>query len=136
MYIWLMNGTTVLGTEGYTRTVADANWQVAGIADFDGDGKDDVLWHNSSTGANVVWYLSGTTLLSQASLPSVPDLTWQRVATADLNGDGHPDLIWRNNVTGANVVWLMNGATLLNQVVLPIVPDLAWQLVEIGRAHV
>ena len=51
-YLYFMNGTTILGAEGYIRTVADQNWQVAGVGDFDGDGKADILWRNSATGQN------------------------------------------------------------------------------------
>ena len=29
-------------------------------SDFDGDGKPDILWRNSSTGQNYVWYMNGT----------------------------------------------------------------------------
>ena len=49
-YLWPMNGTAILPSEGYLRQVADQNWQIAGIGDFDGDGKADILWRNSSTG--------------------------------------------------------------------------------------
>ena len=74
-------------------------------ADVNGDTRPDLVWRNTSTGANVVWYLNGTAILNQASLPSVPDLAWQIVAAADVNGDMHPNLIWRNAITGTNVVW-------------------------------
>ena len=29
-YFYPLNGTTILGSEGFVRTVADPNWQVAG----------------------------------------------------------------------------------------------------------
>ena len=32
--------------------MADLNWQVAGTGDFDGDGKSDIFWRNTSTGEN------------------------------------------------------------------------------------
>src|SRR5438105_3283872 len=38
-YIYPMNGTLILATEGYLRTVADLNWTIVGVGDFDGDGK-------------------------------------------------------------------------------------------------
>ncbi|MEQ1908747.1 MAG: FG-GAP-like repeat-containing protein, partial [Vicinamibacterales bacterium] len=132
--VWSMSGVNV-GSQVSLPSVPDTSWHIAGPtaaqipSDVNGDQHPDLVWRNTSTGANVVWYLNGVTLVSQVSLPGVTDLTWQRVATADLNGDGHPDLIWRNNVTGANVVWLLNGTTLLSQVSLPSVPDLTWQLV-------
>ena len=36
-------------------TVADLNWKVAGTGDFNGDGKSDICWRNSSTGENAIW---------------------------------------------------------------------------------
>ena len=132
--MWSMSGLLVTNQVSLTSE-PDTAWRIAGptaaqiTSDVNGDQHPDLVWHNTSTGANVVWLLNGTTLVSQASLPGTPNLAWQRVATADLNGDGHPDVIWRNSVTGANLVWLLNGTTVLGQVSLPSVPDLAWQLV-------
>ena len=36
-------------------TLADLNWKVAGTGDFDGDGKSDICWRNTSTGQNYIW---------------------------------------------------------------------------------
>ncbi len=96
--------------------------------DVNGDGLPDLIWRNAATGANVVWYLNGTNIIGQDSLPPVTDLAWQLVANADLNGDGQLDMIWRNSATGANLVWYLNGATLIGQASLPTVTDLAWQI--------
>src|SRR3954469_6525947 len=38
-----MNGLTIKPGEGFIRTVADQSWHGAGVGDFDGDGKADVL---------------------------------------------------------------------------------------------
>ena len=35
--------------------VADQNWKVVGTGDFNGDGKSDILWRNTSTGENAIW---------------------------------------------------------------------------------
>ena len=45
-------------------------------ADVNGDSHPDLIWRNATTGENVVWFLNGTTLLSQASLPTVADTSW------------------------------------------------------------
>lgn len=130
--MWTLSGQTVINT--ILPTVSDQNWRIAGPtvtpipSDFNGDRHPDLVWRNTANGDNLVWYLNGPTLTSQAGLPSVPDLAWKRVATADMNGDGHPDLIWRNTTNGDNLVWLMNGTTQLSQVALPNVP-ITWRLV-------
>ena len=112
---------------GVTFTVTQASlWAPT---DLNADRSPDLVWRNTASGANVVWYLNGTTVVNQESLQTVSDPAWQLVATADMNGDGHPDAIWRNTTTGTNVVWYLNGTTILSQVSLPTVIDLTWQLV-------
>ena len=53
----------------YSLTPIDAR-------DLNGDGKPDILWRNTATGANYVWYLNGVTVLGGGSLPMVPDQNW------------------------------------------------------------
>jgi hypothetical protein len=50
-------------------------WPVA-VGDYDGDGSNDILWRNQTTGDNYVWYLSGTTFVSEVALPAEPDTSW------------------------------------------------------------
>ena len=87
--------------------ITDQTWTIVGVGDFNGDGKPDILWRNTSTGADVVWYMNGATMTSYAALSAVTDQTWTIVGVGDLNGDGKPDILWRNTSTGANVVWYM-----------------------------
>ncbi len=133
--VWIMDGVT-FASQSLLPAVAETNWTTAGYhpspakapADFNGDGQPDLLWHNVSTGATVVWYMSGTTFTSQAALPPVPDINWQVVGIGDFSGDRKPDVVWRNAATGQNVVWIMNGATFVSQTVLPAVADTNWQI--------
>jgi len=53
-----MNGPSIV-SEGCLRTVADTLWQVADAGDFDGDGRADILWRNSSTGENYRYPMDG-----------------------------------------------------------------------------
>jgi hypothetical protein len=97
-------------------------WTVAGIADFNGDGKKDTLWRNTSTGQNAIWFIGGTpsppaVSVSSTALIATVATTWSIVATGDFNGDGKGDIVWRNT-SGTTAIWLMNGSTLLKRVAL------------------
>jgi hypothetical protein len=70
-----MSGTSLTGGD-YLAAVSDPDWTIVGIADFDNDGNVDILWRNSSTGQNYVWFMNGTTLIGGDSLDAVPDLNW------------------------------------------------------------
>jgi len=112
-YVYPMNGTAIKASEGYLRTVADQNWKVAGVGDFDADGKADIVWRNSATGENYLYPMDGTTIKpSEGYVRTVADLNWQIVALGDFDGDGKADLFWRNSSTGENYVYPMDGATI------------------------
>src|SRR6266542_1845573 len=86
-------------------------------SDFNGDGKPDILWQNSSTGQRLIWFMNGTTHTSNVSLGFVAT-SWSIVGSSDFNGDGKPDILWQNSATGQRVIWLMNGTTLQSTVSL------------------
>ena len=69
------------------------------VGDFNGDGKPDILWQNTSTGERGLYLMDGTTVSSWVSLPTVPT-AWQITGTGDFNGDGNTDILWQNTVTG------------------------------------
>jgi hypothetical protein len=71
-----MNGT-VLSSTGNLGSVFPP-WSIAGVGDFNGDGKADILWRNSSTGQVEIWLMNGATALTHGS-PGAPDSTWQIV---------------------------------------------------------
>ncbi|KJU86254.1 M6 family metalloprotease domain-containing protein [Candidatus Magnetobacterium bavaricum] len=80
--------------------------------DFDGDGKGDILWHNSTTGDVVIWLMNGLSI-SQGNyvIRHVP-LDWQIKAIGDFNGDGKSDVLWQSASNGDVALWLMNALTI------------------------
>ncbi|HMH19810.1 MAG TPA: FG-GAP-like repeat-containing protein, partial [Burkholderiales bacterium] len=74
--IWLMNGATLLSNSGVFATVSDPNWSIAGVGDLNGDGKSDILWHNSATGENAIWFMNGGSIASGASTNVVQGSGW------------------------------------------------------------
>ncbi len=115
MAIWEMNGTTILNpsTAG-PRRCADHVWSIVGQHDFNGDGKPDILWRDTS-GNLAIWEMNGTTILNlnTAGLGNVPTV-WSVAGIGDFNGDGYADILWRNTSTGDLAIWEMNGTTILN----------------------
>ncbi len=103
--------------------------------DLNGDGKSDLLWRNSATGENVVWFMNGSTLSSYQDIFPVYDKNWFEVGTGDFNGDGKTDILWRNLATGEDVVWIMNGSTLLTSQDILAVPDRNWNIVGTGDVN-
>ena len=81
--------------------------QIRFVADFDGDGKDDILWQ-TTTGATHISFMNSTAVDHCAALGVQTD---RIMGTGDFNGDGKADIVWRNMGTGAVRISLMNGGT-------------------------
>ncbi|MBF0345825.1 MAG: VCBS repeat-containing protein [Nitrospirae bacterium] len=101
-------------------------------ADFNGDGKSDVLWQNTSTGQVIIWLMNGTTVASGGSPATVADQLWQIKATGDFNGDGKSDILWQNTSTGQLYIWLMNGTAVASAGSPATVADQLWQIKATG----
>ena len=86
-----MNGTSF--ASGATLLV-NAAWKVAHVADFNGDGKADLLWRNDATGETAIWLMNGTAFVSGTVV--MANAAWRAELAGDLDGDGRADLVWRN----------------------------------------
>jgi hypothetical protein len=131
--VWLMDGATRLSGQFLTPdTVADTGWQMAGAADFNSDGKPDIVWRHVVSGKAVVWLMDGTTRISGLfpTPAGLSDANWQLASVADFDDDGQPDLLWHHATSGKNVAWLMNGLTrTFGLLTTPDAqPDTAWAL--------
>ena len=112
--VWLMNGTSTDATSfGVTALMPGGyGWEVAHVADFNGDGKSDILWRNAS-GAVGLWLMDGGTVLSRSTLMPA-GYGWSPVLVGDFNGDGKADIVWRNT-DGSVSMWLMNGTSIVDR---------------------
>src|SRR5437016_9744986 len=100
--------------------------------DFDGDGKDDILWRNSATGENYIYFMNGTAVRTGGFLRTVADLNWTIAGVGDFDGNGKADILWRNTSTGQNYIYLMNGTAILSEGYLRTVADLNWTIAGVG----
>jgi hypothetical protein len=127
VHIWLMNGEQQKSSVTVTPDVTDVDYYIAGAADMDGDGHNDLVWRNARTGVNVVWHMNKTAYSRSTALGSA-DPVWQLRGVGDLNGDKNADLVWRHKTTGQNLVWLMSRTAVSSSAALPTVSDLNWSL--------
>jgi cysteine-rich repeat protein len=97
-------------------------------ADFDGDGKSDVLWRNSSSGGDTIWKSANSA--TQQAMTTVTSQSWAIVGKGDFNGDGKADVLWRNASNGSNTIW-RSGNRLTPQTVVG-VTNLAWKVAGVG----
>jgi hypothetical protein len=120
LYAWFLGGTKGVVTQGGSHltppSFSDTRWQIRGIADFNHDGRNDILWHNQTTGDLYVWLLGGTNGVVAASgsylnPKSFSDTRWQIRGIADFDGDGNMDILWHHQTTGDLYVWFLNGLT-------------------------
>ncbi|MBF0592719.1 MAG: VCBS repeat-containing protein [Nitrospirae bacterium] len=131
VYTWFMNGANIISVSSASAmsqtSSADSDWQVVSSGDFDGDGKSDVLWRNTSTGMVYIQFMNG----ASGGSPGTVDANWQIACVSDFDGDGKTDILWRNTSTGMVYIWLMNGTKIASGG-SPATVGLEWQIVNVG----
>jgi hypothetical protein len=140
MVLWQMNGVSLIAQQWIAPDcVSDTNWRLSGLADFDKDGKIDLLFQNTSTGGILVWLMNGAALREQVWMTpaGVSDANWRISAVGDFDGDTRADLIIQNLADGRMVAWLLNGTkgtTLKRQEFLTpgFVADPSWRIAGAG----
>ena len=103
--IWLMNGTNGIGS-AVLGSIRVRTGRSGAPADFNGDGKADILWQNDN-GTPAIWLMDGTNGIGNAVLGN-PGADWQIKDAADFSGDGKADILWQND-NGTPAMWLMDG---------------------------
>ena len=125
------------------------DWQIVGQRDFNGDGRDDILWR-STAGQILVWLIdrdpqnpNDRTRLVQKGVgstpPPWPTRAWSVVGTGDFNGDGFGDILWRNTETGQVVIQMLRCRGTGQDVSCPIIGGgtpptvtLDWEIMGVG----
>jgi uncharacterized repeat protein (TIGR03803 family) len=112
----------------YGTTVAGGNSNNGGVVfelvsygvahDFNGDGKSDIVWQNTS-GNTAVWLMNGAGV---TSIGAFQMSGWSIVGQRDFNGDGKSDLLWRDG-SGNMAMWFMNGTAVGSETYVATVPN-------------
>ena len=109
----MMNGatrTSVLNPTGTPIPLLFSGAQIQGTADFDADGRADILWRQPGSSSLIVQLTTGGTPTT-AFIGGIVSASWQVVGTGDFNHDLHADILWQNNVTDDLMIWYLNGTT-------------------------
>ena len=109
-------------------------WHVAGMGDFNGDGRDDVLLRHDS-GTITEWLGQADGGFHSNHTTATYDLAsqWHVEGTGDFNGDGREDVLLRHD-NGAVTNWLgqANGGFLSNHGTANYALPTAWNVLGIG----
>lgn len=138
--VWFLGGAdrrTVLGGE-LVSTLQDPRWTLAAVADFNGDGRPDLVFQDRATGELSIWLMggtSGTMRVRAVPVDRVQHPRWTLVAARDFDRDGRPDLVFHDAATGEVAIWRMggaDGATFVSAGAVARVQDPQWALVGAG----
>ncbi len=131
-------GATTVGAPG-------SNWHVVDVADFNGDGRSDILWRTGPVtppgglepggGSVAIWLMNGNQIIGAdftrvgSTIVGAPGNDWHLLGADDHNGDGKADLLWRTD-SGALAEWQMDGTHIVaaDFIAAPAAPD--WHVYE------
>jgi hypothetical protein len=132
-------------------TQDDPDLRPVAYADVDADGRVDVLWRGTKSGANELWLLGASSFV-EVGLPA-RELDWQVAALRDFDADGGADLLWHRAASGESSLWWLDGSGVVDEEALDPAPagralaavldfdgdgfpDLAWKDPEGGAVEV
>jgi hypothetical protein len=125
--------TAIVGAPGLVNGgafvfIAPSRW-ATDTHDFNGDGRSDILWHDTS-GNVAMWLMNGAQVMQSAGVGAAPT-AWSIVGQRDFNGDGKSDILWHD--TNGNVaMWLMNGAQVTQSLGVGNAAPTVWSIAGTG----
>jgi hypothetical protein len=92
----------VSGAPPYDGPAVHPDWQVKGVADFNADGMDDILWRHRVSGDISIWPIMWGWPSAQPIVGNRPT-SWRIVGAGDIDGDNIAEIIWRNTTGSISI---------------------------------
>ena len=128
---------SAIGTEDYfagggeVALPPDLAWATAGVADFSGDGKDDVLLRHAD-GRWRYYAMDGRTVVEEAAPAELPaDPSVWLAGVGDVNGDGKADVVARR-AHGSWTVYRMDGGRAVGETTVALASETGWGVLNGG----
>ncbi|MDD5319488.1 MAG: VCBS repeat-containing protein [Methylococcales bacterium] len=123
MFAWLSNGTTIASRPSYGTLPPNSGWATIGMKNANADGRTDLYWYNSNSGAIATQLVNGATVSPMVNYGSkLRSQGWAPIGLGDYNGDRRFDVFWFNIYSGSVEVWTVNGTTALQKLALGTLP--------------
>lgn len=114
--ILFMDGSTLLSASMVLTLNPATGLVVVDVADFNADGKSDLLIQNPATGLTGIATLDGATMISAALVFTMDVAGGETFINAgDYNGDGFSDLLIHNTITGDVTTLLLEDGVVQSQ---------------------
>ncbi len=129
-FYYAMDGKhAIVAERGSAGLPSDPAWRTAAVADFDGDGSDDVLLRHHKTGSWQVFRMQGRRVQRSYTPTLTENRLWRVAGAGDFNGDGRTDMLLRH----ADGRWMRQSPMVADArapVSLPV--DWRWRFAGVG----
>lgn len=126
----------LMGPEGIKKSVdvpgmsSCCGWLYNGNGDFNGDGSDDIIIRNITSGQWYIYNLKAENIISRGYVPIESAINIGVQAVADFDSDGKADVLLRNEKTGEWNLTLLDNRSIKQEIVPPMSKVLSWKVID------
>lgn len=114
VHVWeIENGVWNSSHDIHPSLVDRAVWDLAAAGDIDGDGDDDLIWHNKHNTVVHAWEIENGVWAKSYDLNSAASYPiWDLAGAGDFNADGVDDILWQYTDSGSSLAGQVNAWTM------------------------